>query len=333
MEQIYDSLYAMPAAEVRAMLGLDDELTDDDVPEHKPRWIVISDYLTSDEYSQMREPFETGITQLDRMLGGGFSGGAYVLMAAPGAGKSAFAVYMALRGALAEQKTAVISLEMPAAQVIWRMASCFAKVHDRDNLMPLTPFHWSDVRRMKIEANKRGDLSTNAFEKAAMMLQMTAGDRLLITEEPWAHEIAGLIDCIREAAQMGCSFIVVDYLQQIKGSGRTDTIFERTSEVMGAIKDVANELDVSVLLIASLNREGATAKAVTMHSGSGGASIEYDAVGVLSLQTVEEESTPERRIVRLTLLKNRNGIAGSSVDLVYRPEFNLFAEKDKVTEE
>lgn len=296
------------------------------------RWTGIKDYLLSSEYANISRPMPTTIAPLDEMLGGGFTGGVWSLMAAPGAGKSAFAVILALWGALNGRKTAIVSLEMPASQVIWRCTSAFAKMMERDHERPLTPFRWSDVRKMRlaaIEQEEHGEPpKLTAFEQAAEALDRAVAPYLFITDDETAHNASDLIGVIVDAYQMGCSLVVIDYLQQVRPDGKADTMFEQSREVMSLIKNVANSLDVAVLLIVSANRQGVKSKELTMHDGSGGAFIEYDSVGVMTLQTVEDESTSELRVVRLKLHKNRNGVAGKSVDLFYRPEFNMFAVKE-----
>lgn len=304
-------------------------------------WFDPIDFITGD-YLDQREPVRTHMPGVDAMLSGGLQPGVWNIMAEPGAGKSAFGLQMAFfnafeKNTVDEKNTVVyVSLEMPAHQCWARIASSLSKT-DTGRDMGLEPFMWSDVPRLGRETARRlrnadGDLerwrvteADDAFVKATKQL-MRVCPNLLITDAPEARNIETLQYIVRTvAASSGATLVVIDYMQQIVTEPGAK-VYDRVTQVSAALKDIANEMKIPLLVIVSMNRETMRGKDPDMHGGAGSSSIEYDAVGVITLQNDKDESTPECRHVKLKVHKNRYGQSGGGVTLEYFPAYNLFRE-------
>lgn len=94
-------------------------------------------------YIDAPRPRPTKLAVLDLLLGGGIYPGLNVLMAAPGAGKTALAIQLLATNALAGGESLMFSLEMPVMQVRMRVAS-WLSVNDAR----LSPVPWSGTYQL-----------------------------------------------------------------------------------------------------------------------------------------------------------------------------------------
>lgn len=298
-----------------------------------PIWFSPTDWLTHG-YLDQPAPVASCLPTLDKMLGGdGFQPGVWCVMAEPGAGKSAFGIQLAFFAAWNNCSAAYVSLEMPAHQCWSRIASAYSYLCE-----PERKFKWSDVPSMgrkaaeMFDGNRSAILESDDMMAHATMTLETRCPGLMITDTPDARNLDKLTTIIEYAKANNAGIVVVDYLQQITTAPGVKA-YDRVSEVSAALKDTANMLKIPIVVIVSMNRESMRGKEPDMHGGSGSASIEYDAVGIMTLKKIEEKSTKDCRRVELKLQKNRYGYAGGSVMLDYWPAYNVFYEASKFEEQ
>lgn len=74
------------------------------------------------------DPYPFGVESLDKSLGGGLRPGLNVLMADPGAGKTALAVQLLAHNAMAGRECLYVTLEMPVSQIRGRVRSYVSTV-------------------------------------------------------------------------------------------------------------------------------------------------------------------------------------------------------------
>lgn len=305
--------------------------------EEEPLWFSPGDYLLGG-YQEIRLPVDTHIDMLDKMLGGGWGPGMWAIMAVPGVGKSAFALYNALLVAWGGIPCAYLSLEMNAAQCWHRIASSFSATRAAKSF-GIESFGWGDVPAMSIATQRI--MATEGIGIADMngRDQFVTATNVLVTEpipatgRPMRLHIASgnrlrdldvVLATIDEARAMGCGLVVVDYLQLISPRGGTSQ-YEKLTEVSHALAVKAAELGMPILVICAMNRESMKGQAKpTMHDASGTAAIEYDATGILTISKIEDESTADVRRVEVRLHKNRQGRSGCSLLFDYKPAFNTF---------
>lgn len=301
-------------------------------------WIV-GEYLTKPE-----SPVMPHIAGLERFAPYGLHDGVSVIMAEPGAGKSALALHMALWCSLSDRvKTAVVSLEMAASDCYVRMASEYSAM-GVDATLRL--FRWSDAQRMRrdtwglIESGETDEVrvakgGVDALVDSVRSLERATSDTLIVTDETRLHDIDALVARIDEYADAGVRLVVVDYLQLIEAR-EADGMYEAVTTAMHRLKDVGHRRRVVILLVCSMSREGV--KSNNMHGGAGSSAIEYDAEMVIRISASEDVRFKDEeayaragnpsRAVAVSVGKNRHGevTTGDDADVMrFWPRTNYFA--------
>jgi len=196
----------------------------------------------------------TGLTDLDRSLGGLHPSDLLILAGRPSMGKTALATNIAFNVARAWEYTAdpdapggartvsggrvlFFSLEMSAEQLAMRILSDAAGVSS------------DKLRKGDIDASQYARLRDAAIEIAQAPLAIDATGGLPIAKLAARAR--------REKRQHGLDLIIVDYLQLATAStGRRDANrVEQVSEITGALKALAKELSVPILALSQLSRQ------------------------------------------------------------------------------
>lgn len=170
----------------------------------------------------------TGIPALDRLTGGLKKGCLYVLAGRPGMGKTALGTTIAVNVA-AREATLFFSLEMTHTELSKRILSRYSRqavhsgnVHD-----------WAAV-----------DAAAAAVTGLALSIDDAAG--LTATDI--------LARARMHKKRYGLSLIVIDYLGLIMPENRKLDKVHQIGEISLAMKNMAKELDVPVLLLSQLSR-------------------------------------------------------------------------------
>ncbi len=249
----------------------------------------------------------TGFYDLDRILRGMKAGQMIVLASATSRGKTALAMNIVERVAVHDGiPTAVFSLEMGAEELTLRLTCSMACVSmeraesgelSEADMISMTPAH-AKISKAPLHIVDQGGLTFARF--------------------------AGLA---RHVAQRhGIKFIVLDYLQLLKGAKKSETRTVEVGEISRGIKALAKELKLPILALAQLNREydrdGNRPPRLSDLRESG--SIEQDADSVIFIHRPNIEDTEAEIIVA----KNRNGRVGK-LRLLFRPEHTRFANMTK----
>ena len=258
----------------------------------------------------------TGFTDFDRISGGLQPGSLYILAARPSMGKTALALNIAAHVALEENvPVLVFSLEMSAEQVANRMISAESRVNLRQLL---------DVNSAK------GNLSVNSSEwqqltEAAGRLEKCP---LYIDETPGLSTIELRAKCRRFFAKQKTDkgLIVLDYLQLMDASRRTDNRQQDVSEISRALKAIAREFKVPVIALSQLSRavESRQDKRPMLSDLRESGAIEQDADMVMFIYReayYKQENADQN--AELIVAKNRNGATGK-VDFVFFNEYTRF---------
>ncbi len=177
----------------------------------------------------------TGLTSLDRMMGGLQNSDLVVIAGRPGMGKTALATNMALSAARAGHKIGFFSLEMSAPQLALRILS------DESNISS------ADIRR--------GEIHESQF--AALVDASARIERLeLSIDDTGGLTIPQLVSRARRFKRgKGMDLLVVDYLQLLGGSSRKDgNRVQEMTEITTSLKALAKELDIPVIALSQLSR-------------------------------------------------------------------------------
>lgn len=179
----------------------------------------------------------TGLKALDDRLDGGMRPGEVIVIAGrPSMGKTALAMTIAEHAAMAGQPVGVLSMEMPKAQVHNRRVSMRSNIplHKIKRPERMSDFDWSTLtdtvekmRHTPLYVSDQTALTINQLRSKARALKRRHGLRVL----------------------------VVDYIGLMEGTDRKANRATQLGEVSRGIKALAKELDMTVLLLAQLNRE------------------------------------------------------------------------------
>jgi replicative DNA helicase len=212
----------------------------------------------------------TGYYDLDSMTAGLQKGDLIVLAARPSMGKTAFALNIAEHVCVKEElPVLVFSMEMGAAQLALRLVGSLGRINQQN------------LRTGRLADDEWGRLA-DAVEKlgrVSMFIDETAG---LSVAELRAR-------ARRMARQFGgtLGLIVVDYLQLMSGTGKSDGENRATeiSEISRGLKALAKELQCPLIALSQLNRsvESRTDKRPMMSDLRESGAIEQDADRVVFL--------------------------------------------------
>lgn len=255
---------------------------------------------------------DTGFADLNTMTSGLQKSDLVIVAARPAMGKSAFAMNIAQYAALKDGRCVVVfSLEMSREQLVQRMLYTEASV---------------DSQRVKAgtlsdEETQRLLDSSGPMQRAHIHIDDTGGVTVAQIRSK----------CRRLMAQHGLDLVIIDYMQLMQGTGmssrRNDNRQQEISDMTRAMKLLARELNVPIMLLAQLNR-GPESRSRQDHrpmisdlreSGS----IEQDADMVILLyreQVYNPEANNEAEII---IAKNRHGPIGT-VKLAWQGEYTRF---------
>lgn len=250
----------------------------------------------------------TGITDLDALLGGLKPGGLYLLAARPKMGKTTLAQNITEHCALTRrQPVAFFSLEMQPEELGDRMLASIGGISgDRIRSGDLDDVDWANV--------------------TAAMQRLRSAD--LYISSPRNARVEYIVAQTRRLhARKRLGLVVVDYLQlmPVKGDNRAQGI----GDITRALKLMAGELGIPVLLLSQLNRElekRPDKRPIPADLRDSGA-IEQDADAVIFIYRDEAYDRHSRwkGSAELIVALQRNGPPGD-MRVLYMPERFKFQE-------
>tara|TARA_Y200000002_G_scaffold301269_1_gene256386 strand:- start:17723 stop:19057 length:1335 start_codon:yes stop_codon:yes gene_type:complete len=244
---------------------------------------------------------KTHIGRLDTMLGsGGIAKGEVVTIAAPtSCGKSALALNIALSASYKQKKgVGIFSLEMPQKQLAKRMSQTLSGINY--NTIDTTPDGLDRATKFKQFANRLSDMP-------------------IFT----SHHVKSADDLASQARKMvknfGVKLLIIDYLQLIPFDSKKMSKTEGISNISHRVKQIALELDVGIVLLAQVNREGARRDSgLTLYDLKDSGDIENDAdVVVLMYPSKGDYESSKMRDSR-----------GDYTQLIYKIAKNREGERD-----
>ena len=143
--------------------------------------------------------------------------------------------------------------------------------------------------------------------------------------------------------QYGIKLFVIDYLQLLHSSARTENRQQEIADISAGIKALAKELNVPVIVLSQLNREVEREKGrpprLSDLRESGSIEQDADLVGLLyrAAKPGEDEdlgpSQPSDAIpVNLLIAKQRNGPADVDVNLTFLKIYTRFENASKIND-
>ena len=257
----------------------------------------------------------TGFSGIDAFIGGLNKSELILLAARPGMGKTSIVLNMATSAAKASGKTVVIfQLEMSKDQLASRLLSSEALV---------------DSKKLRM-----GNLSDEEWIKIAGASANLNKLNILIDDQSDIKVSEMKAKCRRLGDKLG--LIIIDYLQLMQGSKKTDNRVQEVSEISRGLKIMAKELNVPVLCCSQLSRaaEGRSDKRPMLSDLRESGAIEQDADIVMFLYRDDyyNPDTDKKNVAECIIAKNRHGEVGT-VEMQWLGQFTSFSSRDTVHNE
>lgn len=246
----------------------------------------------------------TGLADIDKKLRGLQRGNLVILAGRPSMGKSVLAFEIAENAAAKGFKALCLSMEMTETETTDRAVSRMSGI-PLDEIINGQAF---ESHRLEEAYNLYGSMP------------------LWIDEQPALTPMQAKAKARAIKRRHGLDLVVLDHLQLMRGRGQ-----DRNAEIgniTGALKAMAKELDVAVVLLSQLNRkcEDRNDKRPLMSDLRDSGNIEQDA-DVIMLMYREEYYYPDEQdwhgIAECNIAKNRQGTTGM-VPLFFRGSCVMF---------
>jgi replicative DNA helicase len=192
----------------------------------------------------------TGLIDMDKKLGGLHRSDLLILAGRPSMGKTSLATNIAFnvakaykRGLLPDGSEGAIdggvvgfySLEMSAEQLAARILS--------------------EASEVPSEQIRRGDMTEAEFRRFVDAAKSLEACPLYIDDTP-ALPISQLAARARRLKRThGLDVLMVDYLQLVRGTGKSENRVNEISEITMGLKAIAKELDIPVIALSQLSRQ------------------------------------------------------------------------------
>lgn len=255
----------------------------------------------------------SGFIDLDRKTTG-FQPSDLILVAArPSMGKTAFSINVCQHAAIhAKIPVAIFSLEMSKEQLVNRMLSAEAMV---------------DSQKLRT-----GDLEEEDWNKIARAIGPLSEAPIYIDDTPGISVSELRAKCRKLKIEKGLGLIMIDYLQLMTGSGKTESRQQEISEISRSLKGIAREVQCPVIALSQLSRaveQRADHRPMLSDLRESGA-IEQDADVVMFLYRDEyyHPDTEKKNQGEVIIAKQRNGPIGT-VDLVWLGQYTKFVNLQK----
>ncbi len=256
----------------------------------------------------------TGFRDLDQMTSGLQPADLIIVAARPSMGKTALCLTLAQNSALQENATvAFFSLEMSKEQLVMRMLSSEARVN---------------AHRFRT-----GYLSKEEWGRLAESIGLLSETKIFIDDTPGISVLEMRAKARRLVAeQKKLDLIIVDYLQLMSGSKRTESRQQEVSQISRELKGLAKELNVPLIALSQLSRapEARNPPKPMLSDLRESGSLEQDADVVAFIyreeyyaKDPENLDDEKKNVAEILLMKQRNGPVGT-VKLAFLKEFTRF---------
>ena len=280
------------------------------------RQVVLNALETIEKASQTKGTvtgIPTGFVDLDYKTSGMHASDLVLIAARPSMGKTAFvlniAQYMAFRK---DVTVAIFSLEMSKEQLVNRLLAMESHV-DSQNL-------------------RTGNLKDEDWTKLVEGADIIGGSNLIIDDTPGISIAELRSKCRKYKLEHNLGIIMIDYLQLMSGSGKSDSRQQEISDISRSLKALAREIDVPVIALSQLSRaveQRPDHRPMLSDLRESGA-IEQDADVVMFIYRDDyyHKDTEKKDIAEIIIAKQRNGPIGT-VELVWLPRYTQFVNMKK----
>ena len=255
----------------------------------------------------------TGFIDLDYRTAGMQPSDLVLIAARPSMGKTAFVLNIAQHVAFKQNQTvAIFSLEMSKEQLVNRLFALESQVDS--------------------QSIRTGQLNDMDWEKLIESAGVIGKSNLIIDDTPGISISELRSKCRKYKLENNLSMIIIDYLQLMSGSGKTDSRQQEISDISRSLKAIARELSVPVLALSQLSRaveQRPDHRPMLSDLRESGA-IEQDADVVMFIYRDDyyNHDTEKKDVAEIIIAKQRNGPIGT-IELAWIPKYTKFANLQK----
>ena len=237
----------------------------------------------------------TGFEELDAKTAGLQPSDLIIVAGRPSMGKTSFAGNLVEEAAIKQKlAVAVFSMEMPAEQLTMRMLSSLGGI---------------DQHRVRT-----GRLQDTDWPRLTSALTMLNETQIFVDDTSLLTPTEIRARCRRLKREHDLGLVVVDYLQLMRVQGSNENRATEISEISRALKSLARELNVPVVVVSQLNRslENRPDKRPIMSDLRESGAIEQDADVILFIyrDEVYNENSEDKGKAEIIIGKQRNGPIG-----------------------
>ena len=259
----------------------------------------------------------TGFPDLDNILAGLQKSDLIILAARPTLGKSALALNFAANAAINQKvPVGIFSLEMSRDQVVDRLIASIAGV---------------DLWRLRT-GRLSADGDDNDFARIQNALGVLSETPIYIDDAASPTVLQMKAMCRRLQADKGLGLVIVDYMQLMEPLNPNANPVQQVSENSRALKAMARELNVPVLVISQLSRavEQRSPQIPRLADLRQSGTIEQDADVVLFIYREDRyrPETPRKGVADIIISKHKNGPVGR-VELYFDERVVTFRSLEK----
>lgn len=255
----------------------------------------------------------TGFIDLDYKTAGFQNSDLILIAARPSMGKTAFVLNIAEYMAFHSNETvAIFSLEMSKEQLVNRLFSLESHV-EAQNL-------------------RTGNLSDSDWSSLIEAAGIIGKSNLIIDDTPGISVANLRSKCRKYKLEHNLGIIMIDYLQLMQGSRKSESRQQEISDISRSLKEIARELQVPVVALSQLSRaveQRPDHRPMLSDLRESGA-IEQDADVVMFLYRDDyyNHDTEKKDVAEVIIAKQRNGPIGT-VELAWLPRYTKFANMKK----
>ncbi|WP_160680383.1 replicative DNA helicase [Clostridium sp. C8-1-8] len=245
----------------------------------------------------------TGFNNLDKYLSGFQKTDFIILAARPSMGKTAFALNLA-SNVSEHAQVAIFSLEMSKEQLSHRMLA--------------------SASRLDLTSVRTGSLKDNEWVKLVSATSRLYKKDIQIDDSAALDVNEIKSKCKKLKFLRGLDVVIIDYIQLVRLKEKTYSREQEVSKVSAALKNMAKELDITVIALSQLSRapEQRADHRPQLGDLRDSGSLEQDADVIMFLYREEyynrgsnkssSKDSEAKNIAEVIISKNRNGQVGST---------------------
>lgn len=277
--------------------------------------ILVRNFQELEDYSQgvIQPGLNTGLSELDRLIGGLQQQELIIIAGRPSIGKTALGLNLAHNIAWLHQLPVIIfSLEMSKEQLSYRLLSRTARI---------------ECERLKAGRVSEGEariLTKSLVELCE--LPIFIDDR----SNPSLLDIRSSLRLLSAfyARHQRLGMVLIDYLQ-LMSNGNEGNRVQELDQITRGLKQIAKDFNVPVVCLSQLNR-GVEARQnkrplISDLRDSGAIEQVADTIGLVYREDYYQPDTSDKGIVELNIGKQRNGSTGT-IELFFEPQYSRFLD-------